>query len=295
MKVFITGATGFIGGSVAAALVDKGYEVSGLVRTKEKAEQLQALGITPVLGELDDSEILTASAADADIIINAASSDHRGSVDAILKALVGTGKTFVQTSGSSVTADDARGEPSDIIFDEATLIDPIPERIARADLNKIITSAATDGIRSMIVCPSMIYGRGRGLHERSSQIPALIADAKKHGVARYVGQGLNRWSNVHIDDVVALFLLAIEHGKPSDFFFAENGEATLKSIAEEAGRLLGFSPVAKSITFEEAENEWGRGLTVAIASNSRVRGVKSRELGWQPKTDDLIASIAEEI
>src|SRR5882757_4147354 len=113
MKIFITGATGYIGGSIAEALVASGHAVSGLVRGKEKAEYLQSRNIFPIPGELDDSEILAAAAKDADIIINAANSDHRGAVDEMLRAIVGTGKTFIQNSGSSVVADDSYGEPSD--------------------------------------------------------------------------------------------------------------------------------------------------------------------------------------
>ncbi len=293
MKVFITGATGFIGGSIAEGLLARGHEVSGLARNKEKADFLTSRGVTPVLGELNDAEILAQASAGADAIINAASSDHRASVEAILKAIVGTGKTFIQNSGSSVVADHAAGEPSDNIYDEETPFDPVPEKIARVDLDKIIRSAATDGIRSIVVCPTMIYGRGTGFHKSSSQIPMLIADAKKHGAARFVGRGLNRWSNVHIADVVALYLLALEKARPGDFVFAENGEADIKTIAEEIGRLLSIS--TKSIAVEEAEKEWGKGAVVSLASNSRVRGRKARELGWAPATDNLLASIKEEI
>lgn len=296
MKVFITGATGFIGGSIADALVKNNFDVSGLARNKEKAEFLESRGIVPVLGELDDSEILAKVAADSDIIISAANSDHRGSVETFLKALVGTGKTFIHTSGSSIVADKAAGEPADKVFDEETPFEPVPEKVARVDLDKIIRSAATDGIRSIIICPTMIYGRGTGFHTSSSQIPMLIGQAKKDGVGRYVGQGLNRWSNVHISDLADLYLLAIERALPGDFFFAENGEAEIKTIAEEIGRLLDLDPPAQSWTLEEAEKEWGKGAALSLSSNSRVRAVKARrELGWQPKIDNVLSSVAEEI
>jgi nucleoside-diphosphate-sugar epimerase len=295
MKVFITGATGYIGGSVAAGLAAAGHEISGLTRTKEKAEFLISRGIKPVLGELDDAEIIGASASEAEIIINAASTDHRGAVDAVLKAIVGTGKTFIHTSGSSIAADKAAGEPNEKIFDENTEIDPIPERIARRDLEKVIVSAATDNVRSIIICPSMIYGQGTGYHTSSNQIPLLIAQAKARGVGRYVGKGENRWANVNISDVVDLYLLAIEKAKPGDYFFAENGEESIKNIAEEIGRLLNFSPPAMSISYEEAVEEWGAGNTLSISSNSRVRAKRARELGWLPKIDNVIGSIKEEI
>jgi nucleoside-diphosphate-sugar epimerase len=296
MKVFITGATGYIGGSIAEALAASGHAVSGLVRDKEKAEYLQSRNIFPILGELDDSEILGAAANVADVIINTANSDHRGAVDAILKAIVGTGKTFIHNSGSSVVADDAYGEPSDKVFDEETEFEPLPPKVARVDLDRIVRSAARDNIRSVVICPTMIYGRGSGFHKSSSQIPSLIAQAKKDGVARYFGRGSNRWSNVHISDVVALYLLAIERAKPGDFFFVENGEENIKNIAEEIGRQLGFGQAAQSWAREDAEREWSKGAVFSLASNSRVIAAKARrELEWQPRINNVIASIAEEI
>ena len=296
MKVFITGATGYIGGSIAEALVANGHAVSGLVRDKEKAEYLQSRNIFPILGELDDSEILGAAARDADVIINAANSDHRGAVDAILKAIVGTGKTFIHNSGSSTVADDAYGEPGEKVFDEETEFEPLPPKIARVDLDRIVRSAAKDNIRSVVICPTMIYGRGSGFHTSSSQIPSLIAQAKKDGVARYFGRGLNRWSNVHISDVVALYLLAMEQAKPGDFFFVENGEENIRNIAEEIGRQLGFGQAAQGWAREDAEREWSKGAVFSLASNSRVTAAKARrELEWQPRINNVIASIAEEI
>ncbi len=296
MRIFITGATGYIGGSIAEALAANGYAVSGLARNKEKAEYLQSRNIAPVLGELDDSEILAGAANDADIIINAASSDHRGSVEAILKAIVGTGKTFIQNSGSSIVADDAYGEPGEKVFDEETVFEPLPQKIARVDLDRIVRSAAKDNIRSIVICPTMIYGRGTGLHKSSNQIPSLIEQAKKDGVARYFGQGLNRWSNVHISDLADLYLLAIKQAKPGDFFYVENGEENIKNIAEEIGRLLEFGKPAASWGREDAEKEWSKGAVFSLASNSRVKAVKARsELGWQPKINTVLASVAEEI
>jgi nucleoside-diphosphate-sugar epimerase len=296
MKVFITGATGYIGGSIAEALLASGYTVSGLARNKEKAEYLLSRNIAPVLGELDDSEILAGAAKDADVIINAANSDHRGVVETLLKAIVGSGKTFIQNSGSSIVADDAYGEPGEKIFDEETTFEPLPQKVARVDVDKIVRSAAKDNIRSIVICPTMIYGRGTGLHKSSSQIPSLIEQAKKDDVARYFGRGLNRWSNVHISDLVGLYLLAIESAKAGDFFYVENGEENIKNIAEEIGRLLEFGSPAESWSRENAEKEWSKGAVFALASNSRVRAVKARgELNWQPKINKVLVSIAEEI
>ncbi|SRR6266436_2042656 len=102
MKIFLTGASGYIGGSLAKKLIENGHSVLGLVRSQGKADQLQKLGLDPILGSLDDSDIVTEVAREADAVINAANSDHRPIVETVLKVLAGTGKPFVQTSGSSM-------------------------------------------------------------------------------------------------------------------------------------------------------------------------------------------------
>src|SRR3954454_21313582 len=102
MKIFCTGASGYIGGSVAAHLVAAGHQVTGLVRSPEKADAVHARGIQPLLGTLDDGERLAQAAQAADIVVNAASADHRGAVVAMVDALAGSGKPFIHTSGSSI-------------------------------------------------------------------------------------------------------------------------------------------------------------------------------------------------
>ena len=109
MKLFITGAAGYIGGSVAARLLAQGHTVRGLVRDAARAELLSARGIEPVIGSLDDAEVLAHEAREADGVINAANADHLPSLQAMIAALEGSGKPFVHTSGSSVIGDDAQG------------------------------------------------------------------------------------------------------------------------------------------------------------------------------------------
>src|SRR5581483_3163570 len=102
MNVFITGAGGYIGGSVAAALVAQGHAVSGLARSDATAAALRERGVTPVRGTLEDADILMKAAQDADVTVNAASADNRGAAEALVKALAGSGKTLIHTSGSSI-------------------------------------------------------------------------------------------------------------------------------------------------------------------------------------------------
>ena len=285
MNIFITGASGYIGGSVAQALLAAGHSIRGLVRSQEKAAQLAARGITPVLGDLENRPLLIEEARQADAVVNAASSDHRASVEALLDGLRGSGKAFLHTSGSSVISDDVGGDAlSEHIFDENTPFIVEPRKQARYGLDKLIRAAGNEGVRSVVLCNTMIYGTGTGLHSDSVQIPPLVEQARKSGVVRVVGRGINRWSNVHIDDVAELYRLALGHAPAGSFYFVENGEASYAEIGTAIARRLGLGAV-QSWTVEEATREWGEGhARYSFGSNSRVRAVRARrELGWAPR------------
>ncbi len=297
MKLFITGAAGYIGGSVAARLVAGGHSVRGLVRDRAKADLLSACGIQPVLGTLDDAEVLAREASDADGVVNAANADHRPSLQAMLQALEGTGKALVHTSGSSVVGDDARGNRlSEAIFDEDTPFVVEPTKQARHELNGMVLAAAARGVRTVIICPALIYGMGKGLNPHSIQIPFLVEQARAHGAVRVVGHGLNRWSTVHIDDLADLYLLALEKAPAGAFYFAENGEASFAAIGEAIAVRLGISQV-ESIAAEDAAKAWGPARAYyTYGSNSRVLARRARrELGWTPRHDSALAWIRNEM
>lgn len=295
MNIFITGAAGFIGGSVAHRLMQEGHVIRGLVRSPEKAQALAALGITPVLGDLDDHDLLASEARAADAVINAASSDHRGAVEALIEGLRGSGKALIHTSGSSVIGDDVRGDAlSDKVFDETTPFIVEPLKQARHAVDQLVLNA--DGVRGIVLCNTMIYGIGHGLHAESVQIPPLVAQARASGVVRVVGRGINRWSNVHIDDVTALYSLALAKAPAGAFYFVENGEASYAEIGAAIARRLGLGPV-QSWTVEEATKEWGEGhARYSFGSNSRVRAKRARsELGWTPAHESVTAWIEFEM
>jgi nucleoside-diphosphate-sugar epimerase len=296
MDVFVTGASGYIGGSVAAALRSAGHTVLGLARSEATVAALRQAGIEPVRSTLDDAEQLARAARAADVTVNAASADHRGAVEAMLKALAGTGKTFIHTSGSSIVGTRAGGERRDDIFDEDTVFTPSPARAARVAIDAMVRAASAEGVRSVVIAPSLIYGRGRGLHPDSIQVPWLIALAKKYGVAKHIGSGENRWSNVHIDDLVALYLLAIEKAPAGAFYFAENGENSMREICEAVSRSLGFDGPTQAMTPAEAAAEWGEGAANdTMGSNSRVRAKRARaELGWAPHGPSLLEQVARD-
>ncbi|MDC3956489.1 NAD-dependent epimerase/dehydratase family protein [Polyangium jinanense] len=288
MKIFVTGASGYIGGSVAARLASLGHVVRGLVRSAAKVEGVRAKGIDPVLGTLDDAALLTAEAKAADAVINAADSDHEGAAIALLAGLAGSGKPFLHTSGTSLVGDEAMGEPSSAIFTEETQVVPEPDKEHRVALNKRIVEAAP-GVRTVVLCNSLIYGHTLGPPAQSVQIPPLCAQAKESGIPRYIGRGLNIWSNVHIADMTELYLLALEKAPAGSFYYVENGEASFGDLVRAIGKALGLG-AAESWPADQAIARWGRELAVfALGSNSRVRSEKARrELGWNPQHGSVI-------
>ena len=293
MRIFLTGANGFIGGAVAVALVAAGHRVRGLVRDKAKAELVNGCGVEAVIGTLDDAALLEAEAGVADAVVNAASSDHRSAVEALIAAMSGSGKPFIHSSGTSIVADLAMGEPSELIFYEATPVEPLAERAARVAIDRLVLAAA--GIRSVVICNSMIYGHALGPPAQSVQIPALVRQVKTSGIARYIGRGLNRWSNVHITDVAAVYVLALAKAPAGTFMYVESGEETLGNIAGAIAARLGLGP-AQSWSAEEAIAAWGRNLAVlSLGSNSRVRGRAAVDLGWSPTQRSVTHWIANEM
>ena len=293
MRIFCTGTSGYIGGSIAAALAGAGHEVSGLVRSEESAELVRAFGITPVHGTLDDGDILRAAATRADAVINSANADHEPSAQALLGAIEGSGKTYIHTSGSSIVGTQSAGERVDAIFDETTPINPSSGRAARVALNAHILSFKTKGVRPIIICPSLIYGISQGPAKHSIQVPWLIELAKKAGVAKHYGPGENIWSNVHIEDLVELYLLALASAPAGAFYFAENGENSMRQVCEAINRKLGVKGGTVAMSLDEASHEWGEGAAQnTMGSNSRVRAVRARaELGWRPRRPSLIDEI----
>ncbi|WP_342238167.1 NAD-dependent epimerase/dehydratase family protein [Inquilinus sp. OTU3971] len=297
MTIFLTGASGYVGGAVALRLMKDGHRIRGLVRSPEKAARLRALGIEPVLGDLSDAALLAREAKAADAVVNAASSDDRAAVEALLDALAGSGKPFLHTSGTSVVADDARGDrTSERIHDENTPVEPVPGKVARVAIDRLIVEAADSGVRSVVLCNSLIYGTGPGLHADSVQIPTLVAEARTSGVVRHIGHGLNIWSNVHVDDMADLYALALDRAQAGAFYYVENGEASFAEAAAAIARRLGLG-APQPWPVDDAIAALGFGHAVySLGSNSRVRGRRARaELGWAPKHASLTGWIEHEM
>ena len=291
MKIFVTGATGYIGGSVATKLLERGDTVLGLARSDEAAAGLKKRGIEPVAADINAYTPIVEVTKRVDAVINAANADNAFVAHALLDGLKGSGKTLIQTSGSSVVGTYHNGEASEDTFDEDTPFTPEPEKAGRVAIDNQVLAAAKDGLRSMVIRPTLIYGRGIGVPGISVQLPKLIDVAKKHGVPRHVGRGLNIWGHVHIADVVDLFLLALDKAKPGSNFYAESGEANFKSVTQSIGRMLGLGDATKDWPIGEAVEGLGPGAYLSFGSNSRVRGKRARDLGWKPKQGTLFDEI----
>ncbi|MBX9947527.1 MAG: NAD-dependent epimerase/dehydratase family protein [Candidatus Obscuribacterales bacterium] len=290
MKALVIGASGYIGGSVAAKLKSLNFEVTGTTSSHDRAAALKEMGIEPVVGSYKDRDFIFPLCQKVDIVINAADSDARQLVESVLAALKGTNKKFIHTSGSSIVSDTACGEYSEQTYDEMTPLNPVPQKEARVAIDRLILDASASGVHTVVICPCLIYGRGLGLSKESIQVPALINQAKKSGVARCVGRGLNVWSTVHVEDLVELYALAAGGAVPSGaFLFAENGETNFKSLAEAIRASLKLAAPVEEWSIADAASEWGEGMAkFALGSNSRIRGIKSREYGWKPVRNNVL-------
>ncbi|MGE8144320.1 NAD-dependent epimerase/dehydratase family protein [Pseudomonas frederiksbergensis] len=297
MSIFLTGANGYVGGTVALRLIRAGYSVRGLVRDEQKALQVKTLGIEPVVGSLDDRELLIREAAASEGVIHTADSDHPGAIDAFIQALKGSGKPLLHTSGSSVIGDDAQGlAVNPCVFDEDTPFVVAESKQPRRDIDLKVLGAAEQNIRSVVICPSTIYGTGSGVHKESVQIPWLVQQAQQSGVVRIVGTGVNRWSNVHVLDVAELFFLALQKAPAGAFYYVENGEAAYLDIGQSIARRLELGPV-QFWTVEEASRYWGPlHAHYTFGSNSRVQAKRARqELGWAPEFNSVHKWIEQEM
>lgn len=295
-KIFITGVGGYLGGSIAEVLKNKGYEITGLVRNKEFVQELEKLGISPVIGHIHDLKLLKNETAKADAVINTANADDVFAAVAFLEAMKGTGKTLINTSGTSLLAKRSLGKAEPYIYDESFPFKPDVERAERVLLNDYILRSAKSGIRTIVVVPPMVYGVGLGLKKQSAQIPALEKTSIAKGAGVYIEEGENIWSNVHIADLAELYALALELAPSGSIYYAENGEASLKDIALAISNKVGFKGKTLSIPIDEAIDIWGPEFAYyGLSSNSRVSALKAKQsLGWNPIFNSVTDSIEKD-
>jgi nucleoside-diphosphate-sugar epimerase len=196
----------------------------------------------------------------------------------------------MHASGGTVIADYAGGEPGEAIFDEDTPVHPVPEKQPIRDVDLFVLGAAAQGVRTSVIVPAVVYGTGPGVRTESKKYPMLIEKSRKVGAGVYVGRGLNVWSNVHVDDLVDLFLIAAERSPAGTYYYAEDGETAQIDNARAISRGLGFEGRIASLPVDEAVREYGfMRAMMSFASNGRLRGKNARRiLGWSPRQPRLL-------
>lgn len=284
MRVLVTGATGLIGGAVARRLA-AAHDVVGLARSEASAAKLTDMGYQAAYGDLEDEDSIASAVRSADAVVHAASPNDQNSAAydeaatrAIINALRGTSKRFLYTSGCFLY-----GATGDTPATEDSPLHPLDMVRFRQALEKEILHAAADGVHGIILRPAWVYGN----HAWTTMM--MYGSAKEHGAARYVGNGQNRWTCVHVDDLADLYLLALEKAPAASIFNGAHGAATpLIDIARAASDGAGTEGRVAAWPLEEARQALG-GFADAIACDQLVSGKHAeRALGWRPSRHSIL-------
>ncbi|QLJ02246.1 SDR family oxidoreductase [Streptomyces sp. NEAU-sy36] len=297
MRVFVTGASGWIGSAVVPELLDAGHQVVGLARSDASAAALTAAGAEVVRGSLDDLEVLASAAADSDGVIHlafkhdiafsgefrsAAEADRRA-VDTLTGALAGSDRPFVIASGV------AGLKPGQVSTErDRPKVEGDSPVLIRAITAEAVLACAERGVRSCVVrlAPTC---HGEGDH---GFVAGLIGIAREKGASGYVGDGANRWPAVHRLDAARLFRLAVEKAPAGTVLhgIAEEG-VPIREVAEVIGRHLGVPTVSVGAEDAAAHFGWMSGFAAvdAPASNDLTREL----LGWEPTRPGLLADLEE--
>ncbi|KAI0368802.1 NAD-P-binding protein [Pilatotrama ljubarskyi] len=321
LTIFITGATGYIGGTILQKLLehpnkDK-FDINALVRNAEKAEILSSkFGVKTVVGTLQDLDKLSSLAESAHIVIHLADSDDVNAINAILKGLkqrhekTGEVPVLIHTSGAGELLDNASGEyVTETVYSDLDVakIEALPPTALHRPVDLLVVAADVEGyVRSHIIMPGLVYGLASGpifdtgiANRHTIVTPLWVRAALQRGSVGVLGQGVSRWSNVHVDDTADLFINLLDallsspdkvsHGREG-YFFAENDEASTAEVLQVLAKILfemGRIKTAELVPYAEDELakyfgfDW---LARAIFSNSRCKAERARrELGWSPK------------
>ena len=288
MRVFLTGANGWVGSAITRELLGAGHAVVGLVRSKEKGEALAAAGGTPLLGALRDLDVLREGAGRADGVIHTAfgldfskivdlSEEDREAIETFGAVFAGSERPIVVTGGLGLL-------PPGETFTEDTRPPIIPD-FPRAS-EQTAFALAERGLRASVV---RLSRSTHGVGERHGFVPMLAAIARQKGVSAYVGDGRNLWPAVHRLDAARMFRLALERGGRNEAFHAVAEGVPFRLTAEAIGRQVGLP--TKSLTPEEAEAHFGP-LAMWVAGNGPASSEWTRAvLGWEPKEVGLISDI----
>lgn len=290
MRVFITGAAGFIGTATSKELIANGHQVVGLARSDANVEALKKLGADVHRGSLEDLDSLKSGAKNADGTIHCAfihdfskfaenGQIDKRAIEAMGDVLEGTNKPFIVTSGTGLIA------PGMVVTEDM-------RRDAGAHVPRVSEQAglayAKRGVRAMAIRLPQVHG-GEG---KAGLITYLLELARQKGFAAYVGEGKERWAAAHRQDVARLYRLALEKGAADGIYHAVGEEGVpMRQIIEVIGRALKV-PV-KSIRQEEAGDYYGPLAMFAGLDMPASSALTQQRLGWKPKEIGLIADIGQ--
>ncbi|MBV9605589.1 MAG: SDR family oxidoreductase [Solirubrobacterales bacterium] len=292
MRIFVTGATGFIGSAVVTELIEAGHEVVGLTRSDHGADRLASVGAEAHRGDLDDLDGLRRGAAGADGVIHtayihdfsqmplAAQTDRRA-IEALGGELEGSGRPLVITTGTALI------NPGSIATEDDA-VDPATAAHPRAQAEPLAIALSQRGVRSAIVRPGASV-HGEGDH---GFVPFLIELARTKGVSGYIADGANRWPAVHRLDAARLYRLALEQAPAGSVFHAigDEGVAT-REIAEIIGRHLDIPVV--SISPEDAPEHFGWMSAFWALDAPASSALTQARLGWKPTHIGLVEDLEQ--
>lgn len=290
MRVFVTGASGFVGSAIVDELLKAGHHVLGLVRSEKGAEQVKAAGADVLLGDVNDIDILNKGATACDAVIHTAMNhdfskfkqnceDDRRVVTVLGDILNGTNKSLVITSGVALLAKDGVINENDVV----TVSSDIIPRVATEEAVKVV---ATKGVNVYVVrLPPTVHGKGD-----HGFVPMIMNMALEKGQSAYAGDGSNQWSAVHRNDAAKLYRLIIEQQPLHKNFHAvaETGIA-FKEIAEAIGEGLSLPVISVSGEDQLAHFGWfNHFATINCPSSSDI---SQHVLGWMPDGAGLLDDI----
>jgi len=288
MRIFVTGATGFIGSRLVPELIRAGHTVLGLTRSAAGAEALRAAGAEVQFGDLEDLDSLREGAAKSEGVVHLAfihdfsnfqkvCEVDRSAITTMGEVLLGSKRPLVVTSGTAIAAN-VDGKPS-------TEDSPKSSHNPRAASEAAVQALTERGVNTTVVRLSQIHDT-----HKQGLVPYVTAVAREKGVSVYLGEGGNRWPAAHVSDTARLYRLAVEKAEPGAIYHAVDEEGvSMKAIAEALGR--GLKVPVKSITPDEVEAHFGWLAMFARLDMPSSSAITRKKLGWKPSGPGLIADL----